>query len=85
MKLHEANRAYQLSDSGEEGFDSSEMVIKTLTPEMKLTSEQIKMLEEMRNYPIVYEEDCPETTPEMAEAFRKAAKVRDARKRVKNG
>ena len=85
MRLREANKAYRMSNSGEESFASSEIVIKTLTPDMKLTSEQIKMLEEMRNYPIVYEEDCPETTPEMAEAFRKAAKVRDARKRAKNG
>ena len=56
------------------------MVIKTLTPEMKLTPEQLAMLDEADKYPIVYEEDCPELTPQMIEAFKKAAKARDERK-----
>ncbi len=46
---------------------------------MKLTQAQKAMLEEAANQPIVYENDCPELTPEMAEAFRKSAAIRDAR------
>lgn len=63
-----------------EEYNPATMVIKTLTPEMILTSDQIKMLEEAGKFPIVYEEDCPEMTPEMAEAFRKAAIARNRRK-----
>ena len=65
-----------------EEYDPSTMVIQTLTSEMKLTPEQLAMLEEAEKHPIVYEEDCPELTPQMAEAFRKAARVRDERKAV---
>ena len=60
-----------------EGTEHSRMVIKTLTHGMKLTPAQTAMLEDAARQPIVYESDCPELTPEMAEAFRKAASVRD--------
>ena len=53
-----------------------------MTPDMKLTTEQLAMLEEAERYPAVYEEDCPEMTPQMTEAFREAARARDKRKVV---
>ena len=65
-----------------EEFNPSTMVIKTLTSDMKLTPEQLKMLEEVEDYPIVYEDDCPAMTPQMADAFRRAANMRDKRKTV---
>ncbi len=85
MKQMRHNTAYRVNSAGRlamiEDYDPSRMVIRTLTPDMKLTQAQMAMLENAAMQPIVYESDCPELTPEMAEAFRKAASVRDARKR----
>lgn len=84
MKQMNPSATYRVNSAGHlvkvEEYDPSTMVIKTLTPEMRLTREQVAMLEEAEHYPIVYEEDCPELTPEMAAAFKRAAKARDQRK-----
>jgi hypothetical protein len=76
--------AYSVSSNGHlakvEEFNSSTMIIKTLSPDMKLTDQQIQMLETADKMPITYEDDCPELTPQMAEAFKRAAITRDARK-----
>ena len=84
MKKENKNVSYCVNSEGHlaklEEYDPSVMVIKTLTPEMRLTEEQIMMLETASEMPITYEDDCPEMTPQKAEAFRRAAKVRDARK-----
>lgn len=40
-----------------------------LKPDAELTPEQIKMIEEAAKHPVVYDEDCPETTPEQAKRF----------------
>ena len=37
-----------------------------------LTPEQIAEIREAAKYPIVFDEDCPETTPEMLEELREA-------------
>ena len=83
MKQMRQNTAYRVNSAGRlarvEEYDPSRMVIRTLSPGMKLTQAQKAMLEEAANQPIVYENDCPELTPEMAEAFRKSAAIRDAR------
>ena len=84
MKNVNPNGAYAVNSKGRlaqtEAYNPQTMVFKTLTPDMKATPEQIAMLEEASRYPIVYEADCPELTPEMADAFRKAARIRDMRK-----
>ena len=84
MKQMRQNAEYRVNSAGRlarvEEYDPSRMVIRTLTPGMKLTPAQTAMLEDAARQPIVYESDCPELTPEMAEAFRKAASVRDAKK-----
>ena len=84
MKQMRHNTAYRVNSAGHlaivEEYDPSRMVIRTLTPGMKLTQGQTAMLENAARQPIVYESDCPELTPEMAEAFKKAAAVRDAGK-----
>ena len=41
-----------------------------IVPE-KLTKEELRILKELRDRPIVYDEDCPETTPERAKRFRR--------------
>ena len=86
MKQLKPNATYHVNSNGHlamiEEYDPSKMVIRTLAPDMKLTTEQLAMLEEAEKYPIVYEEDCPEMTPQMAEAFREAARARDKRKVV---
>lgn len=51
----------------------------TLKPGQPLTPEQIAMLEALKNRPIVYDEDCPESTPEVLEAFHRAAIERNRR------
>ena len=38
------------------------------------------MLEALKDRPIVYDEDCPESTPEELEAFHRAAIERNRRK-----
>ena len=43
-----------------EEYDPATMVLRTLTPDMKPTPEQIAELEEAEKHPIVYEDDCPE-------------------------
>ena len=83
MSAVNLNATYMVNSNGHlakvEEYDPDTMVLRTLTPDMQLTQEQIDMLDEAEKYPIVYEDDCPELTPEMIEAFRKAAAVRDAR------
>ena len=85
MKPMRQNTAYRVNSAGRlvrvEEYDPSRMVIRTLTPGMKLTQTQKATLEDAARQPVVYENDCPELTPEMAVAFRKAAAVRDAKKR----
>ena len=72
---------YRVNSSGHlamvEEYDPETMVIRTLTPEMRLTESQIQMLEEAEKFPVTYEDDCPELTPAMIEAFKKAAQTRD--------
>lgn len=36
-----------------------------------LSPEELKQLEETKNKPIVFEEDCPEVTPEKAVRFKR--------------
>lgn len=83
MIASKTNTTYLVNSKGHlakiEEFDPDTMVIQTLTPDMQLTQEQIDMLDEAEKFPIVYEDDCPELTPEMIKAFKKAAAVRDAR------
>lgn len=53
------------------------MITATLSKDEKLTEEDRKMLEEARKYPITFDEDSPEMTPEMEKAFRLAARTRN--------
>ena len=46
------------------------------------TEEEKKQLEKSRKMPIVYDEDCPETTPERAIKFRR---VHPARQKSSSG
>ena len=63
-----------------EDYNPDTMVLRTLYPDTQPTAEQIAMLEEAANYPVVYDADSPELTPQMAAAFRKAARERDQRR-----
>lgn len=56
---------------------------KTLYEKEAPTIEQLKELEEAKKYPIVYDEDSPELTPEMEKAFLLAAVSRNKSKDVK--
>ena len=46
----------------------------------ELTSEQISQIEEAKNSPITYDEDCPKLSPAMLKAFQSAIAHRNRRK-----
>ena len=50
---------------------NTENISMELAKELAFTEEEIKELTEARNKPIVFDEDCPETTPERAIRFRR--------------
>lgn len=50
------------------------MVSFKLTQEMKISEDEKKMLKEAKKLPVVYDEDSPELTEDMEEAFIKARK-----------
>ena len=53
-----------------------------LTPEMKPTPEQVIMIKQAAQRPIVYDEDCPKSTPERLKRF---ITYGQNRKRLKEG
>ena len=44
---------------------------KNMKEELAFTKEELMELENARNMPITFDEDCPETTPERAIKFRR--------------
>ena len=46
--------------------------------EMAFTQEELAELERARSMPIIFDEDCPETTPERAVKFKRVNPVRRA-------
>ena len=44
---------------------------KEQAEELAFTKKELEELERARNMPITFDEDCPETTPEMAIKFRR--------------
>lgn len=55
-------------------------VTYTRQPGTPLTPEQIKRLDELKNRPIVFDEDCPEMTEEQLRQFRRVHPQPDERK-----
>ena len=57
-------------------------MIKTFTIEngKKLTDDQLREIEEAKNDPITFDEDCEELSPAMVKAFRSAVAHRNRRK-----
>ncbi len=53
-----------------------------LDKNQKPTKEQLKQIEDAAKREIVFDEDSPELTPEMEEAFRLAAKNRNTHKKM---
>ncbi len=53
------------------------IVRKTLIPGTPLTPEQIRRLDALKNYPIVYDEDCPEMTEEQLLQFKRVNPLPD--------
>ena len=47
------------------------MIRKVLIPGTPLTPKQIQRLDALKNYPIVYDEDCPEMTDEQLAQFKR--------------
>lgn len=63
-----------------ERFDPETMEEFYLTPETRLTEEQIRQLEESEKMPIMIDDECPESTPEQLERFRKFGQERNKRR-----
>jgi hypothetical protein len=53
------------------------IVTAKLSEDAKLTEEQLKELEEAKKYPITYDDDSPELTPEMEKQFKVVVKMRN--------
>ena len=51
-----------------------------LDENQKPTLEQLEQVKRAAEFPIVYDEDCPELTPAMEKAFRLAAKNRNTQR-----
>ena len=47
------------------------MLSDELLEELKFTEEELRELEKARKMDVVFDEDCPETTPERAVKFRR--------------
>jgi len=60
------------------------MMLKTyiIEPGQKLTEAQIHEIEEAKNSPIVFDEDCEELSPAMQKAMRAVAVQRNRRKKA---
>lgn len=58
---------------------NTENISMELAKELAFTEEEIKELTEARKKPIVFDEDCPETTPERAVKFRRVNPPRNRR------
>lgn len=48
-----------------------------MVKELAFSEKELKSLAKARNTPIVFDEDCPETTPERASKFRRVNPPRD--------
>ena len=60
-----------------EYFDPETMEEFILTPDARLTEEQKRQLAESESNPMAFDEDCPESTPEQLERFRKFGQERN--------
>ena len=47
------------------------IIRKVRIPGTPLTPEQVKRLDNLKNYPITYDEDCPEMTDEQLAQFKR--------------
>ena len=63
-----------------ERFDPETMEEFYLTPETRLTEEQMRQLADSEEMPIGIDDDCPESTPEQLERFRKFGQERNKRR-----
>ncbi len=61
-------------------FDPETMERFVLAPDAALTEEQEKQLADSAEIPVTFDEDCPESTPEQIERFRKFGKERNRRR-----
>lgn len=58
-------------------MENTDRMTAEMVKELAFTEEELKSLAKARNTPIVFDEDCPETTPERALKFRRVNPPRD--------
>ena len=54
----------------------------SLAKELSFTPEELEELKQAKEKPIVFDDDCPETTPERAMKFHRVNPPRNSRKRA---
>ncbi len=54
----------------------------SIKPGQKPTHEQLKEVEEAKNHPVVFDEDCRELSPAMQKAFKSAVILRNRRRQA---
>ena len=75
-------RRYVYDDRGDLVEDVSGRVSFVLTPDMKPTDEQKNMIKKVADMPIVYDDDCPKSTSEVIEGFRRFGKERNEKRKL---
>lgn len=61
-------------------FDPETMEMFVLKPNTSLTEDQLVMLKKAMEMPVVYDSDCPKSTPEQLERFRQYGIARNKRR-----
>ena len=75
-------RKYVYDERGDLIEDFRGKVIFTLTQDMRPTDEQKLMIKNASTMPVVYDEDCPKSTPEIIEGFKAFGRERNERRRA---
>ena len=75
-------RKYVYDERGDLIEDFREKVMFTLTQDMRPTDEQKLMIKNASEMPVVYDEDCPKSTPETIEGFKAFGRMRNERRRA---
>jgi hypothetical protein len=71
MSLEEINEEIRCAREDRDGMSES------LAEELTFTEDELKELKIAKEKPIVFDEDCPETTPERAVRFRRVNPMRE--------
>ena len=75
-------RKYVYDERGDLIEDFCGRVTYTLTRDMRPTEEQKLMIKNASSMPVIYDEDCPKSTPETIEGFKAFGRERNERRKT---